>query len=186
MKPNRSRATRLLVPAALFAVIAAGTAACDSDTTSEGTSNSVQTLTPAPAASSPSVSSPTASVSPRTQRSKEASVSADIARVRAEAAKVLAGADGRGNAVKDVSVTGRPVTEGEDFRSALVRVTNPTEEEAFYAVRVEFVDADDKVLDSVVLGFEDVAPGSTVSMQANSRKAAGVTTFPRIAQAERG
>ncbi|MFD3652038.1 hypothetical protein [Streptomyces sp. NPDC058620] len=180
MKPNRPRVTRLLFPAVLAAVLGAGTAACDSDTTSEGTSSNVRTLSPEPAAS------PLASESPRTQRSKEASVSADLERVRAEATKVLEGADGRGNAVKDVSVTGRPVTEGEDFRSALVRVTNSTGQEAFYAVRVEFVDADGEVLDSVVLGFEDAPPGRTVSKQANSSKAAGVTTFPRIAQAERG
>ncbi|MFC9246132.1 hypothetical protein ACFT7S_19635 [Streptomyces sp. NPDC057136] len=180
MKPNRTRATRLLIPAVLTGVIVAGTAACDSDTTSEGTSSNVRTLTPEPSAS------PSASATPRTQRSHEASVSADLERVKAEATKVLEGADGRGNAVKDVSVTGRPVTEGEDFRSALVRVTNSTEKKAFYAVRVEFVDADGEVLDSVVLGFEDAPPGRTVNKQANSRKAAGVTTFPRIAQAERG
>lgn len=186
MKPNRSRATRLLMPAALAAALVAGTAACDSDTTSEGTSNSVRTLTPEAAASSPSAEAASASPSPRTQRSNEASVSVELERVRAEAAEVLEGAEGKGNAVKDVSVTGRPVTEGEDFRSALVRVTNSTQDEAFYAVRVEFVDAEGKVLDSVVLGFEDAPPGRTVSKQASSRKAAGVTTFPRIAQAERG
>ncbi|MGW8884186.1 hypothetical protein [Streptomyces sp. NPDC055749] len=181
MKPNRPRAARLLIPAALTAAIVAGTAACDSDTTSEGTSSSVRTLTP-----EPSESHADDSATPHTQESLAASVSADLERVRAEATEVLEGAEGRGNAVKDVSVTGRPMTESEDFRSALVRVTNSTEEAAFYAVRVEFVDAEGKVLDSVVLGFEDAPPGRTVSKQANSRKAAGVTTFPRIAQAERG
>lgn len=185
MKPNRPLAARLLVPAALTAAIVGGTAACDNDTSSEGTSTSVRTLTPEPPAS-PSVASPSASATPQTQESLEASVSAELERVRAEATEILEGADGRGNAVQDVSVTGQPVTASETFRSALVRVTNSTDQEAFYAVRVEFVDANGKVLDSVVVGFEDAPPGRTVSKQAASRKAAGVKTFPRIAQAERG
>lgn len=82
-------------------------------------------------------------------------------------------------------MSGLPIATGEQFRSALVRVTNPTTKAAFYAVRVEFVDASGKVLDSVVLGFPDAPPGRTVSEHANSRKAAGVKTFPRITQAER-
>ncbi|WP_328908391.1 hypothetical protein OG230_02010 [Streptomyces sp. NBC_00234] len=185
MKPNRPLAARLLVPAALTAAIVGGTTACDSDTSSEGTSTSVRTLTPEQPAS-PSVASPSASATPQTQESLEASVSAELERVRAEATELLEGADGRGNAVQDVSVTGQPVSASETFRSALVRVTNSTDQEAFYAVRVEFVDANGDVLDSAVVGFEDAPPGRTVSKQATSRKAAGVKTFPRVAQAERG
>lgn len=83
-------------------------------------------------------------------------------------------------------MSGLPVVTSEQFRSALVRVTNPTDKAAFYAVKVEFVDASGKVLDSVVVGFADAPPGRTVSQHANSSKAAGVKTFPRIAQAERG
>lgn len=174
------RAVRTLTPAVLAGVIIAGTAACGgSGTTSPGTARSTRTVSPEPAV--------TRSASPtgRTQQEFAASVSAAAERNRQQAVKQLEGVQGRGNAVKDVSVTGQPVSKSEEFRIALVRVTNHTDKAAFYAVKVEFVDASGKVLDSVVLGLPDVPPGRTVSQLANSRKAAGVKTFPRTAQAER-
>ncbi|MEV7848600.1 hypothetical protein ACIP9F_19380 [Streptomyces cyaneofuscatus] len=189
------RGARVLVPAVAAALLLATTAACDSDTTSEGTSSSVRTLTPDHSEHEESPSqeqspgtqqSPDAQQSPRTQQSFAASVSAETERLRQEAVKRLDGVEGRGNAVADVSVSGLPVAASEEVRSARVRVTNPTDEPAFYAVKVEFVDAEDKVLDTVVVGVEDAPPGRTVDAQANSRKAAGVKTFPRVAQAERG
>ncbi|WP_436842276.1 hypothetical protein [Streptomyces cyaneofuscatus] len=184
-----SRRARVLVPAVAAALLAATTAACGSDTTSEGTSDSVRTLTPDHSEHEESPSpeqSPGTQQSPRTQQSFAASVSAETERVRQEAVKRLGGVEGRGNAVADVSVSGLPVAASEEVRSARVRVTNPTDEPAFYAVKVEFVDAEDKVLDTVFVGVEDAPPGRTVDAQANSRKAAGVKTFPRVAQAERG
>ncbi|MFH8377920.1 hypothetical protein [Streptomyces cyaneofuscatus] len=184
-----SRRARVLVPAVAAALLAATTAACGSDTTSEGTSDSVRTLTPDHSEHEESPSpeqSPGTQQSPRTQQSFAASVSAETERVRQEAVKRLEGVEGRGNAVADVSVSGLPVAASEEVRSARVRVTNPTDEPAFYAVKVEFVDAEDKVLDTVFVGVEDAPPGRTVDAQANSRKAAGVKTFPRVAQAERG
>ncbi|MFF3092983.1 hypothetical protein [Streptomyces cyaneofuscatus] len=184
-----SRRARVLVPAVAAALLAATTAACGSDTTSEGTSDSVRTLTPDHSEHEESPSpeqSPGTQQSPRTQQSFAASVSAETERVRQEALKRLEGVEGRGNAVADVSVSGLPVAASEEVRSARVRVTNPTDEPAFYAVKVEFVDAEDKVLDTVFVGVEDAPPGRTVDAQANSRKAAGVKTFPRVAQAERG
>nr|WP_202540659.1 hypothetical protein [Streptomyces sp. SID4937] len=183
-----------MVPAVAAALLAATTAACDSDTSSEGTSRSVRTLTPehsehAESSGSPHAEpegSPSQEQSPRTQQSFAASVSAESERVRQEAAKRLEGVEGRGNAVADVSVSGLPVAASEEVRSARVRVTNPTDTAAFYAVKVEFADEQDKVLDTVVVGVEDAPPNRTVDVQANSRKAAGVKTFPRVAQAERG
>ncbi len=91
---------------------------------------------------------------------------------------------GPGNAVADVSVTGLPLSGSEEVRSARVRVTNPTDEAVFYAVKVEFVDAEDKVLTPSSSASSDAPPDRTVDAQANSRKAAGVKTF--VAQAERG
>lgn len=178
--PGR-RAARSLTPALLAALIVAGTAACDSDdSASQGTARSIRTVSPEPAGTA------TATESPRTQDDFAASVSADVERNRQKAVAMLKGVAGKGNAVADVSVNGLPVAASEEFRSALVRVTNRTDEAAFYAVRVEFVDASGKVLDSVVLGFADAPPDRTVSQHANSRKAAGVKSFPRVAQAERG
>ncbi|WNF25506.1 hypothetical protein RI138_01075 [Streptomyces sp. C11-1] len=174
---------RALTPVVAVALLAAGAAACDSDTSSQGTNQGVHTLTP----ESPEAhASPSESPSPRTQQSFAASVSAESERVRQEAAQRLEGVEGRGNAAGDVSVNGLPLTASEEVRSALVRVTNSTDEPAFYAVKVEFVDAEDTVLDTVVVGVEDAPPDRTVSVQANSREAAGVKTFPRVAQAERG
>ncbi|MFJ8849107.1 hypothetical protein [Streptomyces sp. NPDC102437] len=175
------RAARNLAPAVLAAAIITGTAACGgSDTNSTGTARSTRTVSPEPALTR------SASPSGRTQQEFAASVSAAAERNRQQAAKLLEGVQGRGNAVEDVSVTGLPLAKTEQFRSAVVRVTNRTDKAAFYAVKVEFVDASGKALDSVVLGFPDTPPGRTVTQNANSRKAAGVKTFPRIAQAERG
>ncbi|MFD0019692.1 hypothetical protein [Streptomyces sp. NPDC058382] len=175
------RAVRSLAPAFLAVVIVAGAAACgSSDTSSHGTARSTRTVSAEPSAS------PESSESGRTQQDFAASVSAETERNRQKAVATLKGVQGKGDAVKDVSVNGLPVDPSEQFRSALVRVTNPTDKAAFYAVRVEFTDSSGKVLDSVVLGFPDVRSARTVSQHANSRKAAGVKSFPRIAQAERG
>lgn len=178
--PFRGRAIRSLTPAALVAVLVAGAAACgDSDTSSAGTARSTRTISAEPTAS------PSPTRSERTQDEFAASVSADVERNRQKAVATLKGVDGKGNAMDDVSVSGIAVRPGERFRSALVRVTNGSDKPAFFAVRVEFVDASGKVLDSVVLGFPDAPTDKTVSQHANSRKAAGVKSFPRIAQAER-
>lgn len=175
------RAARSLTPAVLAAVLVAGAAACgSSDTSSPGTARSTRTLSAAPSAS------PSPTPSERSQADFAASVSAEAERSRQKAEATLKGVEGKGDAIDDVSVSGLPVEPSERFRSALVRVTNRTDKKAFYAVRVEFVDASGKVLDSVVLGFSDTPPNRTVSEHANSRKAAGVKTFPRIAQAQRG
>ncbi|MFJ7626926.1 hypothetical protein ACIQZN_10595 [Streptomyces sp. NPDC097595] len=179
-RPFRGRVIRSLTPAALVAVLAAGAAACgDSDTSSPGTASSTRTLSAEPTVS------PSPTRSERTPEEFASSVSADVERNRQKAAATLKGVEGKGNAMDDVSVNGIAVAPGEKFRSALVRVTNRSGEQAFFAVRVEFVDASGKVLDSVVLGFPDAPTDKTVSQHANSRKAAGVKSFPRIAQAER-
>lgn len=177
--PPRGRVARGLCPLALAAVIVAGAVACGgSDTSSRGTARSTRTVSAEPSAS--------ATPSRRTQQEFAASVSAKTERDRQRAVALLKGVEGPGNAVGDVSVTGLRVEPSERFRGALVRVTNKTDKDAFYAVRVEFIDASGKTLDSVVLGLEGVRAGDSVSEHANSRKAAGVKTFPRIAQAQRG
>ncbi|WP_330237703.1 hypothetical protein [Streptomyces sp. NBC_00525] len=179
-RPLPGRVARGLTPAVLTALLVAGAAACgDSDTSSPGTARSTRTLSAEPEAS------PSASPGGRTQDEFAASVSADAERDRQKAAATLKGVKGKGDAIDDVSVSGIAVRSGEKFRSALVRVTNRGDDAAFFAVRVEFVGSSDKVLDSVVLGFSGVAPGETVSEHANSAKAAGVKSFPRVAQAER-
>ncbi|WP_224756261.1 hypothetical protein [Streptomyces sp. col6] len=172
--------SRGLTPAVLVAVLVAGAAACSgSGSPAAGEARSTRTISAEPTAS------PSPTGSGRTQEEFAASVSADVERNRQKAVATLKDVDGKGNAVDDVSVNGIAVRPGEQFRSALVRVTNRSDKPAFFAVRVEFVDASGKVLDSVVLGFPDAPTDRTVSEHANSRKAAGVKSFPRIAQAER-
>ncbi|RAJ56782.1 hypothetical protein K388_04459 [Streptomyces sp. KhCrAH-43] len=179
-RPLRGRVSRGLAPTALVAVLVAGAAACGgSDTPSAGTARSARTVSAEPTAS------PSPTRSERTQDEFAASVSADVERNRQKAVSTLKGVDGKGDAVDDVSVSSVAIQPGEQFRSALVWVTNGGDKPAFFAVRVEFVDASGKVLDSVVLGFPDAPTDRTVSQHANSRKAAGVKTVPRIAQAQR-
>ncbi|MEU0157348.1 hypothetical protein ABZ154_00470 [Streptomyces sp. NPDC006261] len=102
----------------------------DSDTTSEGTSSSVRTLTPdhADHEASPSPpSEPEGSPSPeQSLRTRKTFAAAETERVRREAAKRLAGVEGRCDEVADVSVSGLPATASEEVRSARVRITGPS------------------------------------------------------------
>lgn len=109
--------------------------------------------------------------------------SAATEHLRQYAAAKLEGVRGRGDAVAEASMNGVPVAPA---RSALVRGAGPTDEPAFHAVRVEFADAEDEVLDTVSVGVADAPPDRTVTARADSREAAGVKAFPRVAQAERG
>lgn len=112
-------------------------------------------------------------------------MSAEAARVQKKAEGVLDGVDGQGNAAADVSVTGLWNEDAPDLRGALVKVRNSSDGEAFVAVRIEFTEKSGKVRDSLVLGFEDVPAGRTVTRRAISEEAAGAKTFPRVAQAQR-
>lgn len=112
-------------------------------------------------------------------------MSAEAARVQKKAEGVLDGVDGKGNAVAGVSVTGLSNEDAPDLRGTLVKVRNSSDEEAFVAVRIEFTEKSGKVSDSLVLGFEDVPAGRTVTRRAVSDTAAGAKTFPRAARAQR-
>lgn len=82
-----------------------------------------------------------------------------------------------------------PARRAHGRRAARTLTPEPEEspsEAASHAVKVEFVDAEDKVLDTVVVGVEDAPPDRTVTARADSREAAGVKTFPRVAPAGRG
>ncbi|WP_217514768.1 hypothetical protein [Streptomyces lunaelactis] len=168
-----------VVAPALAALLAVGLTACGGDDDSSGPA------TPSRTGSAASPPRETASSSPRSKEDFEASVSAEAARIRASASAALADAPGQGNAMADVSQGGVPTSRTDGKRAALVRVTNSTDEKAFYSVQVDFADADGKTLDSVVLGFADVAPGARAERYAISSKAVGEKSVPRIVKAQR-
>ncbi|MFE0771719.1 hypothetical protein [Streptomyces sp. NPDC058861] len=70
---------------------------------------------------------------------------------------------------------GEPRADG-DRTVAEVTAANPKDEDADYTVMVDFRDGDGKLLDSVVLNIDAVAPGKSKSGTARSnRQLSGVT-----------
>lgn len=126
----------------------------------------------------------TSEVSPSDVPDFEESVSAEMERVRESAEAFLEKADGRGNAMRDVSIRGIPTRHTGGFRAGLVTVKNSTDKTAFYSIKVEFI-RDDRTLDTVILGIEDVKPGEKVQRHAMSRKAYAEKGRPTITKAQR-
>lgn len=115
----------------------------------------------------------------------EASVSADTERARAEAKKQLGKVHGRGNATNDVSMTGVPLSRTNNVRALLVTMTNRTDKTASFAVQVDFSDSDGKVVETVVLGAQNVKPGQKAERYAISRKPPEPHLTARLAKAQR-
>ncbi|MFE1949515.1 FxLYD domain-containing protein [Streptomyces sp. NPDC059524] len=115
----------------------------------------------------------------------EASVSADVERNRQEYRKALDSADGQGNAMKDVSLTGKPLAQTDNVRALVVHITNSTDQKASYAVQVDFSDADGKVVESTVVGARDLDPGERAQPLAISTKPPEPHLTAKIAKAQR-
>ncbi|MFI7385515.1 hypothetical protein [Streptomyces sp. NPDC049813] len=115
----------------------------------------------------------------------EASVAADVERNRQEFTKQLAAADGRGNAVKDVSLTGKPLAETDNVRALVVTITNKTDATASFAVQVDFSDSDGKVVESKVVGAKDLKAGDKAQPLAISSKPPQPHLTAEIAKAQR-
>ncbi|WP_374104396.1 hypothetical protein [Streptomyces sp. ISL-43] len=115
----------------------------------------------------------------------EASVSAETLRANEAAAAELAKVSGGGNAGADVSLRGKPRAETGGLLAVIVSITNRTDKKASYAVQVDFTDAAGKVVESRIVGGEDLAPGRLVQPLAISRKPADLNLTPRIAKAQR-
>lgn len=113
----------------------------------------------------------------------EASVSAEVARANAEAAEQLEKVQGGGNARSDVSLTGKPTASTQGVQAVVVTITNSTGQTASYAVQVDFTDSSGKVVESRIVGAQDLAPGEREQALAISRKPAGLT--PTVAKAQR-
>ncbi|MGX1885829.1 hypothetical protein [Streptomyces sp. NPDC055287] len=115
----------------------------------------------------------------------EASVSADVARANQAAADELEKVDGEGNAKSDVSLTGKPRAETGGLLAVVVNITNRSDQQASYAVQVDFTDPSGKVVESRTVGAQDLEPGERAQPLAISRKPAELDLRARIAKAQR-
>ncbi|NEB77225.1 hypothetical protein G3I40_18665 [Streptomyces sp. SID14478] len=115
----------------------------------------------------------------------EASVAADVERNRQEFQKHLDGVDGQGNAMSDVSLTGKPLAETDNVRALVVNITNKTDDTASFAVQVDFSDSDGKVVESKVVGAKDLKAGGRAQPLAISSKPPQPHLTAKIAKAQR-
>lgn len=114
-----------------------------------------------------------------------ASVEAQFAGDAAAANAALAKASGQGNAVNDVELTGLPTDQTGGLHAVVVTITNHSDAQASFAVKVEFADSAGKVVDSTVVNAKDVGAGEKATPIAFTTKDAGKPLFPRVAQAQR-
>ncbi|GGZ13190.1 hypothetical protein GCM10010300_66700 [Streptomyces olivaceoviridis] len=112
-------------------------------------------------------------------------MSADTERARAEAQKQLAKVKGRGNATNDVSMTGVPLSQTHNVRALLVTMTNRTDKPASFAVQVDFSDSHGKVVETVVVGAQNVKPGQKAERYAISHKPPEPHLTAELAKAQR-
>ncbi|MFD4527551.1 hypothetical protein ACFWP7_27185 [Streptomyces sp. NPDC058470] len=115
----------------------------------------------------------------------EASVSADTARAAAAAQAELKNVRGSGNARSEVAVTGLPRAQTGGLLAVLVAITNKTDQQASYAVQIDFEDSDGKVVESRFVGAQDLEPGERAEPVAISREPVEPRLTPRLAKAQR-
>ncbi|MET8472496.1 hypothetical protein ABZY90_19080 [Streptomyces sp. NPDC006422] len=115
----------------------------------------------------------------------EASVSADVERNRQEFTKQLDKAKGQGNAVRDVELTGKRLSDTKGVRAVVVHITNTTEKTASYAVQVDFSDPDGKVVETKVVGAKDLKAGERAQPLAISSKPPEPHLKASVAKAQR-
>ncbi|MGY0489040.1 hypothetical protein [Streptomyces sp. WG-D5] len=115
----------------------------------------------------------------------EESVSANVERKRQEFTKQLDKADGKGNAVRDVELTGKRLKDTEGVRAVVVNITNTTDKTASYAVQVDFTDPDGKLVESKVVGAEDLKAGDRAQPLAISSKPPEPHLKASVAKAQR-
>lgn len=115
----------------------------------------------------------------------EASVSANLERKRQEFTKQLEKADGQGNAMRDVELTGKRLADTKGVRAVVVHITNTTDKTASYAVQVDFSDSDGKVVETKVVGAEDLKAGDRAQPLAISTKPPEPHLKASVAKAQR-
>ncbi|MGA5699216.1 hypothetical protein [Peterkaempfera bronchialis] len=113
------------------------------------------------------------------------SVSPQLAAARAEASATLKSVQGRGNAVKDVELSGVPEDTAHGHPAATVKITNHTDRSASYAVQVDFEDSSGKTVETTVTALRNLGPGQTATLLTFGEKPATAPTTPKIAKAQR-
>ncbi|MFF4780647.1 FxLYD domain-containing protein [Streptomyces griseorubiginosus] len=193
---GRSRIAALAV--ALAAVSTLALAACGDDSGDSSTSSATPSA-PDTASFSGNAASALASVeaSVRAKASEraasasaaassfEASVSAETERANEAARTELAKVDGQGNAMSEVTMTGKPRSTTGGLLAVVVTITNKTDRTASYAVQVDFLDSSGKTVETRYVGAEDLKPGEKAQPLAVSRKPAEPVLTPKLAKAQR-
>ncbi|CAM5671064.1 FxLYD domain-containing protein [Streptomyces griseorubiginosus] len=193
---GRSRIAALAV--ALAAVSTLALAACGDDS-GDSSSSSATPTAPDTASFSGNAASALASVeaSVRAKASEraasasaaassfEASVSAETERANEAARTELAKVDGQGNAMSEVTMTGKPRSTTGGLLAVVVTITNKTDRTASYAVQVDFLDSSGKTVETRYVGAEDLKPGEKAQPLAVSRKPAEPVLTPKLAKAQR-
>ncbi|MEX0171974.1 hypothetical protein MRBLMG1_004661 [Streptomyces sp. LMG1-1-1.1] len=131
-----------------------------------------------------SAASAAASASAR-EAERKASIGAEAERSRQAAENALKDVDGRGNALGEVAMTGKPRADTNGLLAVVVTITNKTNAKASYAVQVDFLDPSGKVVETRFTGAEDLPPGDRVQPLVISREPAEPVLTPRLTKAQR-
>ncbi|MFD3533069.1 FxLYD domain-containing protein [Streptomyces sp. NPDC058664] len=131
-----------------------------------------------------SASSAAASASAR-EASRKASIGTEIERSRQAAEDALKGVQGRGNALGEVAMTGKPRADTGGVLAVLLTVTNKTDEKASYAVQVDFLDPSGKVVETRFVGVEDLGPGEREQPLVVSGQPPEPVLTPKLVKAQR-
>jgi hypothetical protein len=115
----------------------------------------------------------------------EASVEAETRRRSAAAEKELKKVAGRGNALAEVGMTGIPRAETGGVLAVRVAITNKTDGKASYAVRVDFKNADGKVVETRYTGAEGLESGDRQEPIVFSHQPPEPRLTPVLAKAQR-
>lgn len=210
LPPGAPRRPRKAVSAALAlaaAVTAAALVSCSTESdapSSEGSrtiserptapdsaSFSEKTASPLKSAASEAAESARASASEAAESASEradefeASVSAESERVQKAAQDELKDVDGEGNAMSDVSMTGKPRSETGGVLASIVTITNSTDEKASYALQVDFLDPDGKTVETRYIGKEDLDPGERAQAYAISHAPPEPKLSAKLVKAQR-
>ena len=201
---RRRRSTTAVLALLAATTSAAALVSCSTDSGNDSSSSASQSPTPpdtgsfsgtppsamasaaeSALASARAASSAAASSASARASEFEASVSAEVERANAAAAKELKNVDGQGNAMADVALTGKPRSQTGGLLALVVNITNRTDHKASYAVQVDFKDSDGKVVETRYVGAENLDPGARAQPLAISRKPPEMKLTAKIAKAQR-
>ncbi|MFE0652331.1 hypothetical protein ACFVZH_27500 [Streptomyces sp. NPDC059534] len=203
-RPVRARAAGAALAVVVTALGAATLAACDSGGDDTGaptfserpTAPDTASFSGAPpssvasaaesriASAQASAASAAASASAR-EAERKASIGAEVERSRQAAENALKGVEGRGNALNEVAMTGKPRADTNGLLTVVVSITNKTDSKASYAVQVDFLDPSGKVVETQFTGAENLAPGGRAQPLVISREPAEPVLTPRLTKAQR-